>query len=526
MGNTAGDKLRQAVSAVRDRAAAAEREFDRRADALERKTRQSMDIFGDDTLSRVADIAAESRKICDSLYAAYQTLVVMLDEQCRPLLAENPDYIAVREVSRTIAWLNEESEIENNFTASFEGMGLGDIAARRYFPSMESKMTESFWETKLAMWPGREEAEAQERRQKEEAEQQRRKQAEQAAAREKEELRQEKLRYAREYEAWQAKTAEIEKQRADEVGAALARSREQLLHSLEETYSNAQKTAAHRKASCIQRREQAEARLSTLGAFSFSEKSALRKTIKELDAELRNAEAELVRAEESYAGEKAALQSRLESERILQQRKAEHKYPLPERPMKPFFLKADGSTLSVRELENQSLARNVLKFMAGGGQYSIMGILEEMPRSAYYLPLDVTPQRLSAILTSLVNAGRIKRIMGNREVFFEYDKAGDKPDADTADTAATSSPAAAAPRPAASRPASPRQLENEKIKMLILANMRPGEVYDITDILRFSDVAVYDCTPQRVGSMMTQLVAGEKVCRSVNGTTVLYSLIV
>ena len=27
-------------------------------------------------------------------------------------------------------------------------------------------MTESFWETKLAMWPGREEAEAQERRQK------------------------------------------------------------------------------------------------------------------------------------------------------------------------------------------------------------------------------------------------------------------------------------------------------------------------------------------------------------------------
>ena len=73
MGNSVNETMFQAVSMVRERAREAEREFDRRADALERKTRQSMDIFGDDTLSRVADIAAESRTICDSFYALSQT---------------------------------------------------------------------------------------------------------------------------------------------------------------------------------------------------------------------------------------------------------------------------------------------------------------------------------------------------------------------------------------------------------------------------------------------------------------------
>ena len=60
----------------------------------------------------------------------------------------------------------------------------------------------------------------------------------------------------------------------------------------------------------------------------------------------------------------------------------------------------------------------------------------------------------------------------------------------------------------------------------MLANMRPGEVCEITDILAFRDVAVYNCTPQRIAALMMQLAEGGKVSRSVNGRKIMYSLIV
>ena len=160
MSSTVNEQMLLAVKTVRESAKRAEREFDNGSSMLQMKASRSIDLFGGSAVSQVADIASDSKRICDALYASFQTLVKMLDDQCRPLLDQNPDYTAVREVRDLIKWLNDESEISNNFTASLNSQSLGDVASGRYFPSLENKMIQSFWENKYEMWPGMAEAEA------------------------------------------------------------------------------------------------------------------------------------------------------------------------------------------------------------------------------------------------------------------------------------------------------------------------------------------------------------------------------
>ena len=53
---------------------------------------------------------------------------MLQQKKCRPLLNEEPELRAVREVKNLIVWLNDESEIEANFSASFNSSSLGNVA--------------------------------------------------------------------------------------------------------------------------------------------------------------------------------------------------------------------------------------------------------------------------------------------------------------------------------------------------------------------------------------------------------------
>ena len=175
MNNIVSEKMLQIVKDIKERASEAESEYEYSAEKFQMKASRSIDLFGGDAVSRVADIASEARRICDKLYASYQTLVKILDEQCRPLLDHEPDYKAVGEVKDLIKWLNDESEIESNASVSFNSYGLGDVASGRYIPSIENKMIQSFWETKYRMWPGRVEAEEAEKLRKQQEEERKKK---------------------------------------------------------------------------------------------------------------------------------------------------------------------------------------------------------------------------------------------------------------------------------------------------------------------------------------------------------------
>ena len=150
----ASERILSTVERIKKDAAKAEKTFDEKAKEIERKSNKSIDLFGGTATSQVVEIAAMVREACDGLYASYQTLVGILDEECRPLLAEDADTHAVKEALELIKWLNSESAVGTNFTGSFNGANLGDLVSVKYIPRMENKMIQSYWESKYAEMPG------------------------------------------------------------------------------------------------------------------------------------------------------------------------------------------------------------------------------------------------------------------------------------------------------------------------------------------------------------------------------------
>lgn len=192
MNTDISEKMLESVRRAKKQAKVAESNYDFAAEMIGIKAESDIDLFGNRAVSQVSDIAASSRKACDDLYASYQSLVVILDEECRPLLSQNPDSYAIKEVAEMIKWLNSESEIGANFSGSLNGRSLGDLVGVKYFPSLENKKIEKYWESQFEACPDKKEAEAKYRENKKkdrEAEKEERK-----AARELERLERERER--------------------------------------------------------------------------------------------------------------------------------------------------------------------------------------------------------------------------------------------------------------------------------------------------------------------------------------------
>lgn len=151
------NQMLEAVANAKKQAKSAEKQFDFAAEMVNIKSGSTIDLFGGRAVSQVADIASSVRKACDELYASYQSLVLMLDQQCRPLLSLNPSTRAVKEVMEMIKWLNKESEIGSNFSGSLNGSSLGDLVNVKYFASMECQMIQKHWENVYSTMPGTEE---------------------------------------------------------------------------------------------------------------------------------------------------------------------------------------------------------------------------------------------------------------------------------------------------------------------------------------------------------------------------------
>ena len=202
-GSRASEIMLSEVKKAREEGRAADRLFDSRNRSIQMKASTNIDLFGGYATSRVVDIRADARRACDDLYATYQSLVERLDAKCRPLLSASPSGEAIQAVADAIRYFNEESEIESNFTASFNGEDLGNVANSRYVVSVSNQMIQKFWESTFAATPyaveqeKRKRQEAQEERKRRDAERARR-----AEERKKEEARKaEALQKAKEHAA-------------------------------------------------------------------------------------------------------------------------------------------------------------------------------------------------------------------------------------------------------------------------------------------------------------------------------------
>lgn len=148
------EQMLATVSNAKKEAEKAESAFDARSSSVEIQSKSSINLFGGNATNQVVDIASAVREACDELYASYQTLIAVLDEECRPLLSQNPSVKAVKEVTALIQRLNSESEIGSNFTGSLNGSSLGGLVSVKYVPRMENKMIQKYWESKYSAMPG------------------------------------------------------------------------------------------------------------------------------------------------------------------------------------------------------------------------------------------------------------------------------------------------------------------------------------------------------------------------------------
>lgn len=172
--------------------------------------RTNIDLFGSTARQDTSRIVEAAVSACDSLYTSYQNLIPKLDGACRPLLAKRPGPKAVRAVAGAIAWLNEESEIENNYAITFNGDNLGNAVKAKYIPSPVNLAIQGFWESEFYRFPDHAEAEAFWKKLREEHVNK--------AARAEMEARQKELESKRAYREWERQQAEEkkEKRRAEE----------------------------------------------------------------------------------------------------------------------------------------------------------------------------------------------------------------------------------------------------------------------------------------------------------------------
>ena len=79
-------------------------------------------------------------------------------------------------------------------------------------------------------------------------------------------------------------------------------------------------------------------------------------------------------------------------------------------------------------------------------------------------------------------------------------------------------------RSSAERKPSARQLENEKLKELMLSAMEIDRLYAVAEMVKEFEFFPSDITPQRVSALCTQLVESGKLIREVDKRKVFFKL--
>ncbi len=72
-------------------------------------------------------------------YEVCQGLVLALHEVCEPLVTDETDYVLVRKIADEMYSLNDDSDIDCNFTGSFEGLSFGEVGKVHFLPSDKAK---------------------------------------------------------------------------------------------------------------------------------------------------------------------------------------------------------------------------------------------------------------------------------------------------------------------------------------------------------------------------------------------------
>ncbi len=323
----ASKSILEEVEKARTEARSAESLFDRRNSEIQRKANRNIDLFGGNATSRVVEIRSDARRACDDLYTTYQSLVGTIDSLCRPLLQSEPSGEAIKAVCDLISFLNEESEIESNFTASFNGSSLGNVANSKYVPSIENKMIQKFWQTQYSSSPKAIEYENQ-RRKRAEEERKRREAERKKADAEKKRIEQQQIELGEQY-----------KKHMDEVISECKKKEATYKNSLYGEYSRRKKLLSDQISTYIDelnlQKEKLEAEFSKLGFLNIKEKKEKKQSIELIEMKIRRLSDSNVASSEDEKLEKS-MEEALEHYKKQMELYLSKRFPNKDKNKKPY----------------------------------------------------------------------------------------------------------------------------------------------------------------------------------------------
>ena len=383
------------VESAKEKAKKAMKSFDAQCGVIQRKASRNIDLFGGSAVSSVADIAEKSREACDELYVSLQALVPFVDVACKDALDKDTTAETIKAVVDCIAYLNSESKIKNNFTASFNSASLGDVARVSYFPSLANQTIEKYWENLYESIP--EVAEANKKKEQEKLD---------AETEKKIRLEKIKLEYRKANEKWRKEIEEINRIRNQEISDSVEEFKNRTLSQYKSEYEEKEKTYLEQLKTAQKLLDDETALYNSLGSLALLKKSKSKKQIEEMTTCINTLKEKIKFNQESYQAKVKNISIFVENQKEKVEKAVYTKYPLPKEPQKPAEIRFEGMTAT--QIALACMRDEVYEFL----------LKENKSRDVEYIiehcmaVSDMTNQHVYRMLETLKNEGKVKITKG------------------------------------------------------------------------------------------------------------------
>lgn len=413
MNSQTSDYMEQIVERIKKQAEQAMREFDVEAKHVQNSSSASIDLFGGTAASQVVDIAADTRRVCDKLYATLQMLVKMVDEECKPLLNQQPSMSAVKKVADLIKWLNNESEIGANFSASLNSKSLGTVVSGKYIPTMENKMLESYWEAKYDSWdewicdsiiqtaPVSNSVLASQNKSNSAFA----KTLESAMSRKDFSLTPEEMEYKKAGKRWRMELAKAERERAEEIENRVRDFQQSLEISAQRKYNKIVKTQTQIQQEAQQKIKEAQEKMKEVSFFKFSLRNELSAIQIKENQRYEQAAVKLEEAKKDYDREMAQAVETTRWKRRTIEKEVHESFEMPKAPAVP-------ASIAVIQCSNLATQEAILAGMEPGQLYTIADMQREIP-----VAMDLSSVRITSLIRQLIPE-KIERVEKGKKVCF------------------------------------------------------------------------------------------------------------
>ena len=378
----------------------AESNFDYEARAIERDAAKPINLYGGSATSQALKLTMRAKEASDELYTTYQSLVERLNKQCTPLLSENPDTVALVYVFNLMKWLNDESAIENNFSASLNSHDFGQFASVKYSATLENKMHQKKWEQEAKSRSDYSDAQKEYQSIKRKEAEDKRKEEEKKRERIRKIKEEKKQQHQKKYDErkaalqkWLCEYDAVKMTRQRLLDSALNKKRKLLEEQALESFTSEKDGHINMINALKAERENYEEELRQCGLFALSDKRALKNLIKANNAEIQRCQNSINHAQTEYDNSRSAIDNKLEIYKQIEEKNINQEYPYPKKP-------------AAISLTGSNLADMIVDMLHAKGDMSFNQIIEEL-KTFNVQGEELSNQTISAVLRKLRNSIRI-----------------------------------------------------------------------------------------------------------------------